>query len=303
MNAAKMVVCGWGIYSDQFANASALTATVQKLNGKTDANERAASTSVRPQSLFPDLDSAIHALDEVSQHAFRALHEALSSAETITPDRTALLLLSTWGPMDNTVGFLDSMLDADGRYASPRHFTRSVYSTVASHAAIYFGIHGPCETLAHGQWPICCILDRAADLLTSGHVDYVVACWADQASAIAKDLCRRSVVGLDRKEFSRFTSDETGYGAVAIVLKRIADASCGKVLLEIPNHSAAPAAMTVPDTKLKIHSFPIDSAVHLAVAIATSEATAGIPPVQYTETSSRGCTRTVRITTVPKTTM
>ena len=303
MNVAKMEVCGWGIYSDQFANAADLTTTVQKLMGNSESTERAASTGDRPQSLFPDLDSAIHALDEVSQHAFRALHEALSSAETITPDRTALLLLSNWGPMDNTVGFLNSMLDADGRYASPRHFTRSVYSTVASHAAIYFGIHGPCETLAHGQWPICCILDRAADLLASGHVDYVVACWADQASAIAKDLCRRSVVGLDRKEFSRFTCEETGYGAVAIVLKRIADASSGKVLLEIPNHTAAPAAMMAPGTKLKIHSFPTDSAVHLAVAIATAEAAAGIPPVQYTETNSRGSARTVRITSVPKTTM
>lgn len=301
MNVVKMAVCGWGIYSDQFANAAVLTASVQKLMGNTESTACAASTGDRTQSLFPDLDSAIHALDEVSQHAFRALHEALSSAETITPDRTALLLLSTWGPMDNTVGFLNSMLDADGRYASPRLFTRSVYSTVASHAAIYFGIHGPCETLAQGQWPICCVLDRAADLLASGHVDYVVACWADQASAVAKDLCRRSVVGLDRKEFSRFTSDETGYGAVAIVLKRIADASSGNILLEIPDHTAAPAAMTAPGAKVKIHSFPTDSAAHLAVAIAT--AVAGKSPVQYTETHSRGSARIVRITSVPKTPM
>jgi hypothetical protein len=298
MMAAKMALCGWGIYSDQFTNAGALSQVVKRLIGKADVTISNVLPAHATTSRFPDLELTISALDAVSQYAFRALHEALCNAEAVTPDRTALLLLSAWGPTENTLNFLDSMLEADGRYASPRHFTRSVYSTVASHAAIYFGIHGPCETLAHGQWPVCCVLDRAADLLASGRVDYVVACWADQASAFAKDLCRRSVAGLDRKEFSRFTSDDSGYGAVALVLKRVGDAPSGGLMLDIQNPIAAPAVSSL-DAKLNIHSFPTDGAVHLAAVIAAAEAADGTPSVLFTESDVRCNKRSVHLTALP----
>lgn len=306
MNMAKMALCGWGIYSDQFLNAAALAASVHQAMNKSGAtgNDLSSSAELAPAP-DPELESALHGMDEVSQYAFRALHEALQGARqssgSISLDRTALVLLSNWGPMDNTVSFLDSMLDADGRYASPRHFTRSVYSTVASHAAIYFGIHGPCETLAHGQWPMCGVLDRAADLLASGRVDCVIACWADQASSIAKDLCRRSVQGLKRREFVRFTLAAAGYGAVAVVLRRSADASPADMLMEVPNQTVAPAAAAnAPVPQFQIHSFPTDQAVHLAVAIVTAEAAVDQSPIQCVETNARQGTRIVRIMPRPR---
>lgn len=290
MTGAKLAVCRWGIYSDQFANAATLCASVKaQLNAPVRLNSPYAHS---PPTTDPALDSALPGLDSINQYAFRALHDALADRDSAMLNRAGLLLLSTWGPMDSTASFLDSMLEAQGRFASPRLFTRSVYSTVASHAAIYFGIHGPCETLTHGMWPICSVLDRAADMLASRRVDHVIACWADQSSKIAEDLCRRGVAALNRHEFARFTSDETGYGSVALVLKRPEEASLSDVLLEMLDTNTAGLSASV---KLNIHNFPTDGAVHLAVALAAARIGSGELPIYFTETDPRGRSRFVHV--------
>jgi hypothetical protein len=297
MNAWALEVVSWGIYSDQFANAAALAAAVQAPG---DGNKPVELTSASvPSATNADLLAAISGLDAVSQYAFRALHEARHST-TAEPlgnalDRIALLLLSTWGAMDNTTGFLDSMWEADGRYASPRLFTRSVYSTVASHAAIHFGIHGPCETLAHGHWPVTSVLDRAADLLNARRVDYVVACWAEQHSDIAKDLCRRCVNGLGRQEYARFTGDQTGYGAVAAILKRV-ERNPGLVLrLQSGIASDSSASTGSSMSKLNVHPFPSDGAIQLAATFSAAQNGSKPEPVYYTESAPRGQFRTVQV--------
>ncbi len=295
MNACILEIVSVGIYSDQFANAAALAAAVQTENEVRRPAVLCAASE--PVTASAGLMEAISGLDAVSQYAFRALHEAWHNtiAEPLrnAGDRTALLLFSTWGAIDNTIGFLDSMLDTDGRYASPRLFTRSVYSTVASHAAIHFGIHGPCETLAHGQWPVNCVLDRAADLLAAERVDYVIACWADQPSVIAKDLCRRGVAGLSRRELMRFTGDQTGYGAAAVILKRV-EHKAGLVLRTESTVDHNPS--TGPETsavKLNIHPFPTDGAIHFVASILAAQLSQKCEPVYYTESSTHGrvCTQ------------
>ena len=105
MMAAKMALCGWGIYSDQFTNAGALSQVVKRLIGNADVTISNVLPAHATTSRFPDLELTINALDAVSQYAFRALHEALCNAEPVTPDRTALLLLSAWGPTENTLNF------------------------------------------------------------------------------------------------------------------------------------------------------------------------------------------------------
>ena len=290
MNGTKLAVGNWGIYTDQFADAASLIAAVKAQAGIPPGLNCADAD--RAQMTDPDLETALQGLDNINQYAFRALHDALAGRNSAMLHRAGLLLLSAWGPMDHTASFLDSMLEAQGRYASPRHFTRSVYSTVASHAAIYFGIHGPCETVTHGQWPICSVLDRAADMLASQRVDHVIACWADQSSKIAEDLCRRGATALNRHEFARFTSDEAGYGSVALVLKRPEESRSSDVLLEILDTNTASASAPVT---LNIHNFPTDGAVHLAAALAAVRIGAGELPIYFTETDPRGRSRFVRV--------
>ncbi len=299
MKLSTLALIGWGIHSDQFVDSAAFAQAVKSASNGTGGST-GYQTDSNTSQVNAAFDSAMQGLDAISQHAFRALNDALHHAGA-TPmsqlmDNTALVMLSTWGPMDNTVAFLDSMLEADGRYTSPRHFTRSVYSSVASHAAIYFGIHGACETLAHGEWPICAVLDRAADILTAGRFDQVIVCWADQRSAIATDLCRRGVIGLGRKEFVRFTGSEIGYGAVAMVLKRAEDNANTMLTVGASEHAVASAKPDLGFCNLNIHAYPTDGAIELLAAIITATSKPDHGGIYYTELSTRHRMRKVLIT-------
>lgn len=298
MKLSTLAVVGWGIYSAQFVNSAALAQAVESASSCTGGSARDIAPSNTTQ-VNAALDAAMQGLDDISQHAFRALNEALQHAGAASRsqlmDNTALVMLSTWGPMDNTVAFLDSMLESNGRYTSPRHFTRSVYSSVASHAAIYFGIHGACETLAHGEWPICAVLDRAADILTAGRVDQVIVCWADQRSAVATDLCRRCVTGLGRKEFSRFTGNEIGYGAVAMVLKRAEDGTNTILTVGAWENAVRPAKPGPGYFNLNLHAYPTDGAIELLAAIIEATSSPERQTIFYTELSARRRMRKVQI--------
>ena len=289
---------GWGIYSDQFANAAALTDAVRVLVPSNDAAMAACRVSpVMESKRVPE--TALDGLDKVTQYAISALHEAWHSAERnpdkVEADRTALVLLTGWGPMESTLGYLDSMLESGGRYASPRHFTRSVYSSVASHAAIYLGIHGTCETLAHGVWPICSVLDRAADILDSGRADQVLVCWADQHSDVVIDLCRRAVVGLGRVELERFTGGRGGCGGVALVLRRADMNESSNGWLELLPREIQDGGVPSFLPGLKIHPYPTDDAVHLAAVIAATQLALSDKPILWTEVGRHQRKRVVRI--------
>jgi 3-oxoacyl-[acyl-carrier-protein] synthase II len=157
--------------------------------------------------------------DALSQLGLRAVHQAWTMArmEGFGGERIGLIVESAWGNVDSTVAYLESMLEAEGRYASPRHFSRSVYSSVASVVAIHFGIRGPCETLVFAQRPVGGVLGQAWRLMAAGRCERVVALWVDQGGEVAADLARRAAQGLKRREFERY-AEGVGYGAVAVVL-------------------------------------------------------------------------------------
>jgi 3-oxoacyl-(acyl-carrier-protein) synthase len=125
--------------------------------------------------------------------------------------------------IDATVAYLESMLEAEGRHASPRHFARSVYSTAASLLAIHFRIHGPCETLAFdsGEDPVAGALAQAWRLIAADRCDRVAVVWAEQGSAIAHDLARLAAEQLHRREYKRYVGRELGWGAAALVVARV----------------------------------------------------------------------------------
>jgi hypothetical protein len=166
--------------------------------------------------------AAIAAHDSLSQLGLSAVHQAWTMAgmEAFASERVGLIVQSAWGTVDSTVAYLESMLEAEGRYASPRHFSRSVYSSVASAAAIHFGIRGPCETLVFAERPVGGVLGQAWRLIAAGRCERVVALWADQGGEVAADLARRAAAGLKRREFAKYGERGLGYGAVAVVMGR-----------------------------------------------------------------------------------
>jgi len=240
-----------GVVTDAYADVHALAKTITPIFAASPwlaALERA--TTLDP--------AAVEQHDALTQLAIRAAHQALSMAGRVNvpPGRItdgenlALLVVSSWGTIDSTVAYLDSMLDAEGRFASPRHFSRSVYSSVASLVAIHFGIHGPCETLSFPHAPVQSAIERARRLLAAERAHDVLIIWADQTASIATDLARRAATMLHKHEFARYASGPLGFGAAALLLAKNAH-----------GFAAAHAESEGPRTLGPGGPFPMDAAV------------------------------------------
>ncbi len=211
----------------------------------------------------------VESMDAVSRWAIGAITEAWQGAsldQGIVPtDRIALLLYSAWGQVDSTVTYLESMWGDGGRFASPRHFTRSVHSSPTSLAAIHFGIHGPCQTLVHDAWPVCSVLEQADDLLNADRADTVIVCWADQPSAVATELCRRAAEDLHRAQFARFAGGDSHGGAVAAVVSINAILPGAEFGVEV-GPVAANKKSVGAGAVVEQGAYPTDGALHWAAA-------------------------------------
>ena len=265
-------ILGMGVRTSDFINAGDLAAAAagpcqESVDLQWLGGSRSDSAAAETQKLDPVAALACVAIQQAWQAAgFDSAH--------VDTSRMALLLFTAWGMIDSTISYLDSMLDADGRYASPLHFSRSVYSNAASSAAIRFGIHGPCETLAHPYTPVSAVLDRAGDLLSTGRADVVITAWADQTSTLTADLCRRAVHDLGRREFARYL-ENPGYGAVSFILRKAPDrATDDPTISRLPRRPQIALAKpddipgVMPCAELSHRPYPTDGAVHLASAIA-----------------------------------
>ena len=157
--------------------------------------------------------------DTITQLALHAIHQAhhMANLEQIPSDQIALLFQTTWGMIDSTAAYLESMLADAGKYASPRHFSRSVYSSAASLAAIHFKIHGPCETLTFERQPVTGPLHHARRLLAANRCKRVIITWADQTNDLAADLATRAARQLHRRQYQPYIDRGVGFGAVALV--------------------------------------------------------------------------------------
>ncbi len=174
----------------------------------------------------PPVDKEAHSrLESPASWAVAAVEQAwhMARLDGLNHERIGLLYSSVWGSVTATVDYLESLQQAGGRYASPRHFTRSTYASTASSLGIAFQIHGPCETLSFDEFPISGGLDRARRLLAAGRCDAVVVCWADDSAPIITALARLAVEKLHRREFARFSTEAPGAGAVAMVVSQTQD--------------------------------------------------------------------------------
>ncbi len=164
--------------------------------------------------------AALGGHDALSQLALCAMHQAWQMAHLseVNGEQVGLIVQTSSGAIDSTAAYLESMLEAEGRYASPRHFSRSVYSSVASIAAIHFRIKGPCETLVFDRWPILGSLRQAWRMLATKRAERVVVVWCEQAGDLAADLANKAAERLHRREFQRYHDNGLGFGAIALVV-------------------------------------------------------------------------------------
>ncbi|HVX84736.1 MAG TPA: beta-ketoacyl synthase chain length factor [Phycisphaerae bacterium] len=164
----------------------------------------------------------VAAQERLAALAIRAAHQAwtMSHSAEVSGEQIGLICVSAWGAIDATVGYLESMFEAGGKFASPRLFSRSVYSSIAAAVAIAFGLKGPCETLAFAsEDAVTGALAAAWRLLAAERAERVLVVWAEQAAAVAHDLARRAATGLHKKEYARYAL-ELGEGATAVMVSR-----------------------------------------------------------------------------------
>ncbi|MGC8560823.1 MAG: hypothetical protein ACP5O1_09105 [Phycisphaerae bacterium] len=227
----------------------------------------------------------------------RGALESAQSAGTPSADRIGLLYLSFWGSIRDTVGYLESLSADGGRYPSPRLFTQSVYSAVASQTVIALGIHGACETLSFVNLPVYRVLQRAWCLLETRRLDLVLAVWADHVDGPAAQLCQRAAAELHHSEFARFR--QTGGGSVAVALSRTGNTSAIMHLtLEasptvLPRDGAATKLRAADNIESSVrnggrhpNAYPTDMALGFALEILECSATRS--PRQWREIDARG---------------
>jgi|GEM_PF-2577582 hypothetical protein len=204
-------------------------------------------------------------LDSWAIAATGAAMQAAQKRQSIDTERIGLLYVSQWGSINQTVAYLESMLADNGLYASPRLFTRSVYSAVASQTTIELGIHGGCETLAFVNLPVCRMLQRAWCLLATGRLDAVIALWADLVEEPAMHLCQRAAAELQHPELARFTQPGGGSVALALVRPTVSNPELQLTLQKHIHSNKAMRKASVPEPVLpSIPAYPTDGALRLA---------------------------------------
>ncbi len=292
---AGVAIKGCGVVTDQFASHANVLAAVQAalperitaLHPGREYNFPGVSTAPVP----PLPEGATAGMDGLQTLALQAIHEAWSNGAVATsapPERIALLFSTAWGTAETTAAYLQSLIEANGRFISPRLFSRSLNASTAAVAAIHFGIHGPCETLGYTNGAVCGLLDRAGILMQQDRADIVITCWADQTTPMTADLSRRvaAAAGLGRGEFARY-ENAGGQGAVALALRRAERAASGPNGLCVCQvaHAAGLEDRALPQivSPIRATAWPLDAALHFVAAMAAAamgaaakEATAAI---------------------------
>jgi 3-oxoacyl-(acyl-carrier-protein) synthase len=209
MGKRALAVLGAGIVTDGYADVRAF---VERREVRAEMREAIERTTMPGEE-------TVGGHDAIVQFALKALSQAWSQCGPMDGRRVGLIVVTGWGMMEATEKYLESMLEAEGRYASPRHFTRSVYSHAASVLAIQFGIRGPCMTLAFdpGEDVVLGAMSQAWRMLAMRRAERVAVVWAEQTAEIAEDLARRAVERLARREFARYAGG-IGEGAVAVIV-------------------------------------------------------------------------------------
>jgi hypothetical protein len=202
MGEKTLALLGAGIVTDAYADVGALA--------------REVGVALQTEVLE---ESAVAGVDPLPALAIRALHQAFAMAEAKGDERTGLIVVTQWGMINATVSYLESMLEAGGKYASPRHFTRSVYSAATSLVAIHFGIRGPCQSLAFAleEDAVTGALAPAWRMLASKRCERVAIVWGEQEHLLVGELVRRAARDLKRREYERFV-EGVGFGAVGVIV-------------------------------------------------------------------------------------
>lgn len=102
----------------------------------------------------------------------------------------ALVVSTSYGSVDSTVRFNDSIARFGDRAASPTPFTTSVHNACAGALGEFLRLHGPCTTLSQGGTGALAALRWAKLILDAGRAPAVLVVVGDQHTDWSRGLVR-----------------------------------------------------------------------------------------------------------------
>lgn len=163
-------------------------------------------------------------------------------------EKTGVYIASAHGAVDNSLAFLDSILDYGPALASPTAFSFSVNNAFAGLLSIYLNIQGPSNTSTQFGQSFAGALQAAGSALVAGSIDYALLGVVEEAAPQLQDIYAAAVP--EANSLWDYAKPPQGESAIFFLL-----ASSGRkpgVAISLPVWRAGDAARFEPD--LLFHS-------------------------------------------------
>ncbi len=158
--------------------------------------------------------------DKLATLAGRTMAVVLAGLPEHGREKVGLVVGTTMGCLEADWEFDRSRREAEGRYASPAAFTRTLPSTIAAEMAIRFGLCGPSLVVSAGATSTATAIRRAMRWMEHFELEYCIAAGMNWHAAAGgnEEECLAAVVLLGRQgkaivSTAAVTTDEGGLGS------------------------------------------------------------------------------------------
>jgi hypothetical protein len=144
------------------------------------------SSTIEDFELPSEYSKLLRRADDFTKSAVSSTYLALNSAPKldISPEKTGLFWGTSFGPLETSFRFLDTLLDDGEGQASPTLFSHSVHNAAAGYLSRIFTINGPAITLSSYTWPFLDALNQAFLTICSGVIDRAIVVTSEMCSPL-----------------------------------------------------------------------------------------------------------------------
>ena len=144
------------------------------------------SSTIVDFELPTEYSKLLRRADDFTKTAVSSTYLALNSAPKldIAPEKIGLFWGTSFGPLETSFRFLDTLLDDGEGQASPTLFSHSVHNAAAGYLSRIFTINGPAITLSSYTWPFLDALNQAFLTICSGVIDRAIVVTSEMYSPL-----------------------------------------------------------------------------------------------------------------------
>ncbi len=123
-----------------------------------------------------------------------AVDQAAAAGMLLSASNPGIVLSTAFGPHQTTFDFLDDIIDFGDHSVSPTKFSHSVHNAAAAYMAIMLASRGPACTVTDFNQPFHAALLTAAVWLNQKRCEFVLAGYAEEASAPMEYILRNQAL-------------------------------------------------------------------------------------------------------------